>query len=107
MGTLERKTDRAAPPEVHPPTPEAARELGRKEGRTSMLREQQQAIDAKIDRVRADAQALETAAQILDEIPAPRCPVPNKAATVQALFALAEGMRLAADRMPDSRDIPF
>lgn len=55
--------------------------------------------------MRADAQALETAARILDDTP----PLPREQTeqVKAALFAMAAGMRLAADRMPDSREIPF
>jgi len=90
-----------------PPTLESARELGRMEGRTSMLGEQQKSIDEKIDRVRADAQALETAARILHDAPRGIFQVPHKAETVAALFALAAGMRIAADSFPHSSDVPF
>lgn len=62
-------------------------------------------VDACIDQVRADAQALETAARLLDD--ANTRAVPRKQEVVEALFAIAAGMRLAADRMPDSREIPF
>lgn len=107
-GAPGRKTDRAPPDPMglgRPPTPESARELGRAEGRSSMLCEQQKALDEKIDQVRADAQALETTARILDDAP----PLPRaQAEKVRAvLFAMAAGMRLAADRFPDSREIPF
>jgi hypothetical protein len=64
-------------------------------------------VDARIDQVRADAQAIETAAKLLDDAPRNVFPVPHKAETVSCLLALAAGMRLAADRMPDSREIPF
>ncbi len=62
-------------------------------------------MDGKIDQLRADAQALETAARILDAFP----PLPRARAeqTAEALFAMAAGMRLAADRMPHSSDCPF
>lgn len=62
-------------------------------------------VDAAIDQVRSDAQALETAARILDN--ANTRAVPRKAEVVEAIFAMASGMRLAADRIPDSREIPF
>lgn len=64
-------------------------------------------VDACIDQLRADATALETAARVLDDAPRNIFPVPHKAETVAALYALAAGMRFAADRMPDSRELPF
>ena len=64
-------------------------------------------VDACIDQVQADAQALETAARLLDDAPRNIFAVPHKAETIAALFAMAAGMRLAANRMPDSREIPF
>lgn len=62
-------------------------------------------VDAAIDQVRADAQALETAARLLRD--APGYPVPHKAETIDALFAMASGMRLATDRIPDALALPF
>lgn len=73
--------------------------------------EGEKAAEAKVrtslEQVRADAQALETAAKLLDDAPRGIFPVPHKAETVAALFALAAGMRLAAGRMPDPDEIPF
>ncbi len=82
---------------------EAARELWRAEGQKALA----VTVDTKIDQVRADAEALEVAARILDSAPRGIFPVPHKAETVAALYALAAGMRLAAGRMPDSRELPF
>lgn len=89
------------PASPKPDALEASRELWRAQGR----KEAAAAIDAAIDQVRADAQALETAAKLLRD--APGYPVPHTSETIEALLAMATGMRLAADRMQDSRDIPF
>jgi hypothetical protein len=97
--TPERRTDRAPPPSVGAFELEGARREGEKAIETK--------VDGCIDQVLADAQALETSAKLLDDAPRWIFPVPHKAETVAALFALAAGMRLAADRMPDSREIPF
>lgn len=80
---------------------EEARERWRAEGRKEIAQD----VDAKIDQVRADARALETAARILDDTP----PMPREQTeqVKAALFAMAAGMRLAVDRMPYSDDIPF
>jgi hypothetical protein len=75
----------------------------RAEGRKMLESE----VDGKIDQLRADAQALETAARVLEDAPRGAFPVPHKAETIAALWALASGMRLAADRMPHSTDVPF
>ena len=64
-------------------------------------------VRASLEQVRTDAQALETAAKLLDDAPRWIFPVPHKAETVAALFALAAGMRLAAERMPDPDELPF
>jgi hypothetical protein len=66
-------------------------------------------VDAKLDQIRADAQVLETAAELLrgaytaqgDYV------VPNREEVRALLLTMAAGMRLAAGRMPDSREIPF
>lgn len=82
---------------------EASRELWRAEGRKAL----EATVDSRIDQVCADAQALETAARILEGAPRGIFPVPHKAETVSALYSLAAGMRLAASKMPDSRELPF
>lgn len=64
-------------------------------------------VDTCIDQVRSDAEALEVAARILDDAPRGIFQVPHKAETVAALFALAAGMRIAADSFPHSSDVPF
>jgi hypothetical protein len=64
-------------------------------------------VDSKIDQVRADAQALETTAMVLQRAPRDTWPVPHREETIAALLSLAAGMRIAVDRMPDSRELPF
>lgn len=76
---------------------EAYREQGRKQIEARS--------EAAIDQARADATALETTARLLRD--APGFPVPHKAETIDALFAMAAGMRLAVGRIPDSRELPF
>lgn len=63
-------------------------------------------VRTSLEQVRADAQALETAARFLDDAPHAIFTTP-KGPIVAALFALSTGMRLAADRMPDPDEIPF
>lgn len=72
-----------------------------------MLCEQQKALDEKIDQVRADAQALETAAKIVDRAWERDLPFPNRGEVAQGLRAMAAGMRIAADACPHSGDCPF
>lgn len=76
---------------------EAARKVGMEQARAQN--------GAAVEQLRADAQALETAARLLRD--APGFPVPHKAETIDALFAMAAGMRLAAGRVPDALDLPF
>jgi hypothetical protein len=64
-------------------------------------------VDSKIDQVRADAQALETTAMVLQRAPRDTWPVPHREETIAALLSLAAGMRIAASVMPDSRELPF
>jgi hypothetical protein len=82
-------------------TAESWREFGKAEGRAAATL----ANSAAIEQLRADAQALETSARLLRD--APGYPVPHKAETIDALFAMASGMRLATDRIPDALDLPF
>jgi hypothetical protein len=89
------------------PTPESARALGREEGRAEGRKALGQDVEAKIDQVRADAQALERTAKILNERPRGRIPLPQVQLTADVLHAMAEGMRLAVDMIPDSREPPF
>jgi hypothetical protein len=64
-------------------------------------------VDSKIDQVRADAQALETTAMVLQRAPRDTWPVPHREETIAALLSLAAGMRIAADSFPHSSDVPF
>ncbi len=98
--------EREAARSLRPQRPEEQTNLAdsfRREGEKAV----ESKVDACIDQLRADATALETAARVLDDAPRNIFPVPHKAETVAALFALAAGMRLAADRMPDPDEIPF
>lgn len=72
-----------------------------------MLREQQEELDGKIDQVRADAQALETAAKIVDQAWERDLPFNNRGEVAQGLRAMAAGMRIAAEAFPHSDDCPF
>lgn len=78
-------------------TLEAARHEGREQARAQN--------GAAIAQLRADAAALESTARLLRD--APGFPVPHKAETIDALLAMASGMRLAADQIPDAHDLPF
>lgn len=93
---MSRRKKRGPSPEMQADL-EAAREAGREQARAQN--------GAAIEQLRADAQALETAARLLRD--APGYPVPHKAETIDALFAMASGMRLATDRIPDALALPF
>jgi hypothetical protein len=75
----------------------------RVEGRKDLERE----VDEKIDQLRADAQALETAAKIVDAAWERDLPFPNRGEVAMGLRAMAAGIRVAADRIPHSGDCPF
>ncbi len=78
-------------------------EEARQAGRQALADE----VDARIDQVRADAQALETAAKLVEGAPELDLPFPYRGEVAQGLRAMAAGMRLAADAIPRSDDLPF
>lgn len=93
-----RPTDRAPPPDVERQALQEAVREGVKVHEAKMR--------TSLEQIRADAQALETAARFLDDAPHGIFTTP-KGPIVAAIFALSTGMRLASDRMPDPDEIPF
>lgn len=81
------------------PSHEESRELGEEEGRAAM----QKTIETMAEQMRADARSIQTAADIIDAAPIGGWPTPMRQNVVSTLRGFSDGMRRAADMLPDSR----
>jgi hypothetical protein len=84
-----------------PPTPESSRELGQVEGRAEMICK----IEDRANELRADANALERSAHLIEEVPT-GLPAIERSMAATMLQAMAGGIRFAVNRMTDS-GLPF
>lgn len=84
-----------------PPTPESSRELGQAEGRAEMTCKLE---DIALE-LKADANALERSAHLIEETPT-GLPAIERSIAATMLQAMAGGIRSAVSRMTDS-GLPF